>query len=234
MGRSLVITSPTRIKRISLADPTIAEAIVVTPNEILSTARLPEAFRCCCGTKRIRSQDFEVSVDIDIGLAQRIHEAFPTEQVQMETTNDVVMLSGQVSSAAVADKIVEVAKSVTPNVTSPMQIPPSVPVEILLEVKFAEVDRSKLSRVRHQHPAEFRHEHAVSVSTQEFSPFRTHPGHHHDHDAGTTANLGQWQCGSTVSSLLNIFSSARTSTSRPRFRPCRNNNILQILAEPNL
>src|ERR1700739_3988409 len=31
VGRSLVITSPTRIKRVSLADPNIAEALVISP-----------------------------------------------------------------------------------------------------------------------------------------------------------------------------------------------------------
>src|SRR5882724_5198370 len=35
VGRSLVITSPSRIKRISLADPEIAEAIVVSPTQVL-------------------------------------------------------------------------------------------------------------------------------------------------------------------------------------------------------
>src|SRR6202047_5202389 len=41
VGRSLVITSPARIKRVSLADPNIAEAIAVTPNEILLTGKAP-------------------------------------------------------------------------------------------------------------------------------------------------------------------------------------------------
>src|SRR6516164_4927137 len=35
VGRSLVISSPTRIKRVSLADPDIAEAIVVSPTQVL-------------------------------------------------------------------------------------------------------------------------------------------------------------------------------------------------------
>jgi len=34
VGRSLVITSPARIKRVSLADPEIAEAIVVSPTQV--------------------------------------------------------------------------------------------------------------------------------------------------------------------------------------------------------
>ena len=31
-GRSLVITSPARIRRVSVADPTVIEAVAVTPN----------------------------------------------------------------------------------------------------------------------------------------------------------------------------------------------------------
>src|SRR5580692_10767749 len=41
VGRSLVINSPTRIKRISLADPTIAEAVVINPNEVLLNGKAP-------------------------------------------------------------------------------------------------------------------------------------------------------------------------------------------------
>ncbi len=146
VGRSLVINSPTRIKRISVADPAILEAIVVTPNEILINGKAPGSVSLLLWDEAEQNQNFEVSVDLDaIGLAQRIHDAFPTEQVRVDTTNDVVMLSGKVSSAAVADKIIEVAKSISPNVTSTMQVPPISAVEVLLEVKFAEVDRSRSS-----------------------------------------------------------------------------------------
>ena len=58
----------------------------------------------------------------------------------------MVMLSGRVSSQAVADKILEVVKGATPKVTSLMQVPASPPGEILLEVKFAEVDRTALQQ----------------------------------------------------------------------------------------
>src|SRR5690348_4553032 len=34
VGRSLIITSPARIKRVSLADPEIAEALVVSPTQV--------------------------------------------------------------------------------------------------------------------------------------------------------------------------------------------------------
>src|ERR1700676_891065 len=41
VGRSLVITSPTRIKRISLADTSIAEAIVVSPYQVVLNGKTP-------------------------------------------------------------------------------------------------------------------------------------------------------------------------------------------------
>src|SRR5215470_6957634 len=41
VGRSLVITSPTRIRRVSLADPAIAEAIVVSPYQVLLNGKAP-------------------------------------------------------------------------------------------------------------------------------------------------------------------------------------------------
>ena len=46
-----------------------------------------------------QSQTFEVSVDIDIlSLNEKIHEVFPAEAIQLETSKDVVMLSGKISS----------------------------------------------------------------------------------------------------------------------------------------
>src|ERR1051326_4920908 len=41
VGRSLIITSPARIKRVSLADPEIAEALVVSPTQVLVNGKKP-------------------------------------------------------------------------------------------------------------------------------------------------------------------------------------------------
>ena len=119
VGRSIVISSPARIKRVSLADPNIAEAIVVSPTQVLVNGRTPGGVSLLIWDESDQSQSFEVSVDIDVlGLSQKIHEVFPSEDVHIETSRDVVMLSGKISSAVVADKILEVVKNTTPKVTS--------------------------------------------------------------------------------------------------------------------
>src|SRR6266852_9594046 len=109
VGRSIVISSPARIKRVSLADPNIAEAIVISPTQVLVNGKTPGGVSLLLWDEADQSQAFEVSVDIDVlGFSQKIHEVFPSEDVRIETSRDVVMLSGKISSALVADKILEV------------------------------------------------------------------------------------------------------------------------------
>ena len=233
VGRSLVITSPTRIKRVSLADPAIAEAIVVTPNEVLLNGKAPGGVSLLLWDEAEQSQNFEVSVDLDaIGLAQRIHDAFPAEAVHVDTTNDVVMLTGRVSSAFVADKIVEVAKSVSPNVTSTMQIPPVSSVEVLLEVKFAELDRTKLNELGFNFLRNFGTNMPFSVSTQEYSPFGLTQSTTST-ASGTAANSISSNAFS-ISSLLNIAVFRPDIDLAATIEALQQNNVLQILAEPNL
>ena len=120
---------------------------------------------------RTRRQAFEVSVDIDIlSLSEKIHEVFPTEQVQIETSKDSVILSGHASSAAVAEKILEVVKNATPKVTSLIQTPAVQPGEILLEVKFAEVDRSLVSQFGVNILSLPGAKNIGTISTQQFGP----------------------------------------------------------------
>ncbi|MGB7467438.1 MAG: pilus assembly protein N-terminal domain-containing protein, partial [Candidatus Acidiferrum sp.] len=66
VGRSLVISSPTRIKRVSLADPEIAEALVVSPTQVLVNGRKPGGVSLMVWDEADQSQAFEVSVDIDV------------------------------------------------------------------------------------------------------------------------------------------------------------------------
>jgi pilus assembly protein CpaC len=96
-----------------------------------------------------QSQTFDVFVDMDIlGLSLKIKEVFPQEPVLVEANKDVVLLSGRISSKAVADRILQVVSAAAPKVISLMEVP-TAPTkgEVLLEVKFAEVDRTALSQL---------------------------------------------------------------------------------------
>jgi pilus assembly protein CpaC len=222
VGRSIVISSPTRIKRVSLADPNIAEAIVVSPNQVLVNGKTPGGVSLLLWDESDQSQAFEVSVDIDVlGLSQKIHEVFPSEPVQVETSRDVVMLSGKVSSAAVADKILEVVKNATPKVTSLIQVPVAPSGQILLQVRFAEVNRTAISQLGVNLISLPGAKNVGVTSTQQFAPPQLV-----NQQNGIT-NIG-------LSDLLNIFIFRPDIDFAATIKALEQQNALEILAEPNL
>ena len=228
VGRSLVISSPSKIKRVSLADPTIAEAIVVSPFQVLLNGKAPGGVSLLLWDEADQSQAFEVSVDIDIlGLSQKIHEVFPSEPVQVETSRDIVILSGRVSSAAVADKILEVVKAAAPKVTSLMEVPATPTGEILLEVKFADVNRTVESQLGINILSLPGAKNIGTISTQQFSPPQLVSPSTGSGSSGATSALG-------LSNLLNIFIFRPDINLAATIQALEENNVLQILAEPNL
>src|SRR6266566_1193608 len=236
VGRSIVISSPTRIKRVSLADPNIAEAIVVSPTQVVVNGKAPGGVSLLLWDESDQSQAFEVSVDIDVlGLSQKIHEVFPSEPVQVETSRDVVMLSGRVSSAAVADKILEVVKSATPKVTSLMQIPVAPAGQILLQVRFAEVDRTALSQLGINILSTGAGKTIGNITTGQFgglsSPKITDifPVKGPQPVAGEIFTTEQ-----TITDVLNIFLFNPNIHLGAVIKALQAKDLLQILAEPNV
>jgi len=226
VGRSLVISSPTKIKRVSLADPAIAEAIVVSPYQVLLNGRAPGGVSLLLWDEADQSQAFEVSVDIDIlGLTQKIHEVFPAEPVQVETSRDMVILSGRVSSAAVADKILEIVKGATPKVTNMMEVPVAPVGQILLEVKFADVNRTLENQLGINILSLPGAKNVGVITTQQFSPPQLTGGSSGSGSPGSQLGL---------SNLLNIFFFRPDINFAATIQALEASNVLQILAQPNL
>lgn len=235
VGRSLVITSPNRIKRVSLADPTIAEDVVVSPYQVVVNGKSPGGVSLIIWDEAGQSQSFEVSVDIDVlGLTQKIHEVFPDEPVQIETSGNVVMLSGRVSSAAVADKILEVVKNSTPKVTSLMEVPPAPVAEVSLQVRFAEVSRQAITELGANLFRTFGSNMPMSTSTQQFSPPQLGSLTTTTTTGATTTTSTSGQNTFQLSDILNIFIYRPDINLGATIEALQQTNLLQILAEPNL
>jgi pilus assembly protein CpaC len=234
VGRSLVITSPSRIKRVSLADPEIAEAIVVSPTQVLVNGKKPGGVSLLLWDEADQSQAFEVSVDIDVlGLSQKIHEVFPNENVHIDTSKDVVIITGKISSSVVADKILEVVKGAAPKVTSMMEIPPPLTGEILLQVRFAEVDRSALTQLGFDLISTGAGHTFGSTTTQQFGGFGA-PSITDTTTSGSTGTSGSASATQTIASALNIFLFNPDIHLATTIQALQSKNLFQILAEPNL
>jgi len=222
VGRSLVITSPTRVKRVSIADPSIADAIVISPYQVLLNGKTPGGVSLVIWDESDQSQTFEIFVDLDIlGLSQKIREVFPNEPIRVEASKDLVMISGHASTKAAQAQILAIVSAVTPKVVNLMEAPAAPTAgEILLQVKFAEVDRSALT--------EFGvnlflggQKNNASTSTQQFSPPTL------INPTPTTSAFG-------LTDLLNMFYFRPDINLGATIKDLQQKNVLQILAEPNL
>ena len=235
VGRSLVITSPSRIKRVSLADPDIAEALVVSPTQVLVNGKKPGGVSLLIWDESDQSQAFEVSVDIDVlGLSQKIHEVFPSENVHIDTSKDVVILSGKISSSVVADKILEVVKGAAPKVTSMMEVPPPPTGEILLQVRFAEVDRAAATQLGLNILSTGVGKTLGSIGTNQFGGTQSWNINDTFPVRGPQPNTGESFTSSQIANALNIFLFNPNIHLGVAIQALQSKNLFQILAEPNL
>ncbi len=240
VGRSLVISSPTRVKRVSIADPNIADAIVISPFQVLLNGKTPGGVSLIIWDESDQSQTFEIFVDLDIlGLSQKIREVFPNEPIRVEASKDLVMISGRASTKAAQAQILAIVSAVTPKVVNLMEAP-TAPLlgEILLQVKFAEVDRSNLSQfgVNLFSPGNSPTGPGSTIGaagTGEFTPPVLSSLSSGSTSGGGTssANLAS---NFSFSNLLNIFLFRPDLNLGATIEALQNKNVLQILAEPNL
>src|ERR1700741_1839618 len=145
VGKSLLINTTERLKRISLTDPAIAWAQVITPTQILVHGRSPGEVSLLIWDQLERSRSFDLRVDVDVSAcADEEHRVFPDEQITVTPSRAAVGLSGHVSNEDVAKRAGELAGAYSPKVVNVLTFGPVGAQEILLQVKFAEVDRSAL------------------------------------------------------------------------------------------
>src|SRR5437016_3173139 len=147
VGKSLLINTTERLKRVSVTDPTVADALVVTPTQILVHGRSPGEVSLLIWDELERSRSFDLRVDVDVtAAAEEERSVFPDEQITVTPSRSAIVLSGHVSSEDVMKRAGSIAEAYSKNVVNVLTFGPTGSQEVLLEVKFAEVDRAALTQ----------------------------------------------------------------------------------------
>src|SRR5579872_4892980 len=143
VGKSLLVNTTERLRRVSVTDPGVADAIVVTPTQILIHGRSPGEVSLLIWDELERSQSFDLRVDVDVSAtAEEERRVFPDEQITVTPSRSAIVLSGHVTTEDIAKRAEMIAAAYSKNVVNVLTFGPVGAQEILLEVKFAEVDRS--------------------------------------------------------------------------------------------
>src|SRR6266705_7017701 len=148
VGKSLLINTTERLKRVSVTDPNVADALVVTPTQILVHGRAPGEVSLLIWDELERSRSFDLRVDVDVSAAaEEERRVFPDEQIAVSPSRSAFVLAGHVSTEDVAKRAGMIADAYSKNVVNVLTFGPVGAQEILLKVKFAEVDRTAVTQL---------------------------------------------------------------------------------------
>jgi pilus assembly protein CpaC len=149
VGKSIIVRSSEKVKRVSLVAPETVDALVLTPWQIYLAGKAPGITTVTLWSEEDRVSgvlDVEVAPDI-ARLKEKLTRLFPEEKsVKIEATHDSLTLSGSVSSTAVLPQVLGVAEPFFPKkVINLMDV--SGTHQVMIEVRVAEMSRGLLRRL---------------------------------------------------------------------------------------
>jgi pilus assembly protein CpaC len=239
VGKSLLINTPNaRLKRVSVTDPAVAEVQVVTPNQILVHGRGAGEVTLLIWDELERSQSFDLRVDVDVSAcAEEEKRVFPDEQISVTPSRSAIVLSGHVSTEDVFKRAGDIALAYSKNVVNVLTFGPVGAQEVLLEVKFAEVDRAAVQQlgVNFFTPGAGGTT-TGTLTTQQFGGFQVSTTSASTTTAGGTTTTATTSTAPTIgiSDALNLFLFRSDINFGAIVKALEQKNLLQILAEPNL
>lgn len=221
MNKSSVLNTRAPYKRVSVGAPEIADVNTIGPANLLVTAKKPGVTQMIIWDDSERSQVIDLAVGIDLdALKEQYKKMFPSSKIQTELVNGQILLKGQVPSLVVAEQAVQLAQPYSPKVLNFLEVAGGQ--QIMLQVRFAEVSRSATNAL------------GVNFGMTDGRMF-------FGSNTGAVSPLGILEGGNSLAAL-NPAASV-TQFGRAVFgqmslnyyiQALRQNNLLRVLAEPNL
>jgi len=236
VGKSLLINTTERLRRVSVTDPTIAFPQVITPTQILIHGKAPGEISLLIWDELERSRSFDLRVDVDVSAcADEERRVFPDEQIVVTPSRAAIVLSGHVSTEDVAKRAGELATAYSPKVVNVLTFGPVGAQEVLLQVKFAEVDRTALTQMGVNFVSTGAANNIGTLTTGQFGGFGPQtlgqPPTTTTTANGTTVTTTAVE---TLNNVLNLFLFRPDINFGAVIEALQTKILLQILAEPNL
>ncbi len=184
------------------------------------------------------SRMLDVFVDLDLaGLRAAIQKAYASQPIQVQADEGKIILSGTVDGQATVDDLTKMAGFYSKDVVDSLTLIPHPQRQILLEVKFAEIDRTKLDQLGINLFSTGATNTLGTVSTQQFGPVAGSGGGPLNlTDTISKPSASGYTLASSfgLTDLLNIFLFRPDIHLGMTLKDLQQKNVLQILAQPNL
>src|SRR5258708_1774306 len=144
VGKSVVIDYPADIARISTSNPDVVDASPVTGREILVHGKAFGTVTLVVWSKAGQRNFYNITVEQNLEPFRKLlKDTFPKEDIHVQSSRDSLSLTGRVTNKDVAERASALAAPFAKTIVNNLQIiSTGAEKQILLRVKFAELDRS--------------------------------------------------------------------------------------------
>lgn len=231
VSRSLVIDYPADVSRISTSNPDVVDAVPATTREFLLHGKGIGAATVVVWAKNGQRTMYNITVEHNLEpIRKLLKDTFPNEQVGVQAGRDSISLTGQVASREVAERMQAMATPLAKNVVNSLTIAPSgVAKQIVLKVRFAQMDRNITDQFAVNIASTGFLNTPGSLTTQQFSSYSLErlSGRIPGGNTGTTTTFN-------IADSLNLFAFRPDLNLTAFMKNLQQKGLLQILAEPNL
>jgi pilus assembly protein CpaC len=230
VGKSILIDSALPIERVSVGFGEVAEAAVVSPNEVLLNGKAPGETTLIVWQRGGSRLLYNVFVNPSHFLANSRLEAIrseiakelPGQKVNLSVEGDLIFLRGNVKDLTSADRAMAIASTLGKTVNLLYVDVPEAEAQILLRVRFASVDRSASTELGLNLFSTGAGNTVGSVSTGQFSA----------PSVSQSSTTGQTTF--TLSDALNLFLFRRDLNLGATIKALQTKGLVEVLAEPNV
>lgn len=142
-GRSQIIKFAQPIMRMSIAEPTLADLIPLSPDQVMINGKLRGVTSLIVWDENGQEGIFDLYVQNDTSeLMDAVNAIAPSEKIQARVTDDSFILSGQVSNSVVLDEIRKTAAAYGYRDDKFIDLTETPVPQVMLEVRIAEANRS--------------------------------------------------------------------------------------------
>jgi pilus assembly protein CpaC len=146
VGQSRVINFDKPIGRFSVSNPEIAEAVLVAPDQVLVNGKaFGQVNFIAWEQKGGRFLVFDVFVRTNLSLIDaQIRALFPSDDIRLSQANGSVVISGKVSDTKKGEQVEQVVQAAGFKTVNMLTSPAKDAAQVQLQVRVAEVSRSRL------------------------------------------------------------------------------------------
>ncbi len=232
VGKSVVINVQAPLTRILSSNPAAVETMATSPTQVVVEGKAAGESSLILWDESGRSQVLDVAVDLDIaGLRSAIQRSYPRENLEVEADAGRLVLTGTAPNAHVVEDLSKMAAVYSTQVVNSVRIPLAHERQLMLEVKFAEVDRTALSQFGFNILSTGLGKTLGTSTTGQYGGFA--PIQIKDIFGPGTAGL-PFSTDETISQVLNVFLFRPDIHLGAVIQDLQARNVLQILASPNL